>query len=103
MKIKNIDMINFLKSNIVQKALPTRLYYAVRCNADALSGFVPAYNESLEKAKSEGDKAVNDLLNQEIEVNIQTVPQSTLDLLDSSDRYDTLTWQEFNAIAFMIE
>lgn len=103
MKIKNIEMVNFLQTNVIQKALPTRLYYALRCNSDALAGFVPAYNEAFEKAKKEGDKAVSDLLNQEIEVNIQTVPQSTLDLLDTSDKYDTLTWQEFNAIAFMIE
>lgn len=104
MKIRNIEMVRFLNTadDLVQKKLPTRLYYALSCNVKELSGFAQAYQEAYEKAKAAGGKEVEELINQEIEAIIQIVPQATLDLLDSSNKYDTLTFAELSAIMFMI-
>lgn len=104
MKIKNGMMINFLNAaeKLITKKLPTNMYYALSCNFKTLGGFVEPYNQAYEKVKDNA-KELNELLNQEIEVSIQTLPKSILDTLDSGEKFDVLTWDEYNAISFMIE
>ena len=104
MKIKNIEMVSFLNiaDSLSQKKLPTRLYYALSCNVKELSGFVPEYQKAYKKAKEAGGKEIEELINQEIEATIQVVSPTTLDLLDSSEKYDALSFAELTAIMFMI-
>lgn len=104
MKIKNITMIKFLNTaeKLTGKKLPTNLYYAISCNLKVLGEFVDPYNQAYEKVKG-NVKEVNELVNQEIEASVQTISRSVLDLLDAGDKYDALTWNEYDALSFMIE
>lgn len=105
MKIRNHEMIRFLNAseNLRKKKLPSKLYFAISCNIKALIGMAEPYNEALEKAQAEGTHAVTELLNQEIDAAIQTVPKTIFEVLDSSDKFDALTGDEIDAIIFMIE
>ena len=105
MKIKNIDMVRFLNAfeSISKKNIPSRLYYALSCNMKTLSAFVQPYQEAYNKAKEAGDKELDDLINQEIETSLQTVPLSILDIMDSGDKFDPLSGPELESIMFMFE
>ena len=104
MKIKNGQMICFLNASetLTTKKLPTNLYYAISCNLKAFGEFVDPYNKAYEKVKDNAEE-INELINQEIEVSVQTVPRSTLELIDTVEKFDSLSWDEFNALSFMIE
>lgn len=104
MKIKNGIMVKFLNTSneILQKRLPIRLYYAINLNLKTFGSLITSYQEAYEKAKGSEEELV-ELVNQEIEAPVQTVSQDTLELIDSNDKFDSLTWAEFEAIQFMIE
>ena len=103
MKIKNIDMVKLVNASdsLIKKKLPSRISYVLNCNLKTLASFAQAYKEAFDNAQQAGED-VTGLINQEIDVAIQKVPQSTLDLLDNSDKYDVLSFAELDAIMFMI-
>lgn len=103
MKIRNIDMVNFMNHvhEIRVKKLPTMFSFALKCNITELSKLVPSYKEAYEKA--EDDAARNELAMQEVNVNIQTISKKVLEKLDTDSRFDALTALEFEIISFMIE
>lgn len=105
MKVKNVDMVAFLNSlnELTAKKLPVKLYFAIKLNADEFfQKVVPTYNKLEEEARSDREK-LSELLSIENELTIQTVSRDLLEKVDESDKYDALTYQEYNALQFMVE
>ena len=104
MKIKNGQMILFLNTaeKLVEKKLPSTMYYAIDCNIKIFREFIESYQKAYEKAKDDPEE-LNTLVNREIEAAIQMIPKEDLILLDTSSKFDALTYDEYNAISFMIK
>ena len=104
MKIKNATMVKFLNSSdeLIKKKLPIKLYYALSQNLKTFAGMIQVYQDAYEKAKG-NQKELIELINQEIDASVQTIPKEAIEMLDTESRFDPLTWEEYEAISFMIE
>ena len=110
MKVKNGKIVNFLNNagKTMQKKIPNRLCFAVDVNIGALQAAGVAYNKRYEEIVKEKDtekrtSELEELLNIQVEVPIQTVPLELLEQMDESLKFDALTGEEYAAIQFMIE
>ena len=114
MKITNQQMVNFmnlvhghkgesgkLEGGLIERNIPRKLYSALDLNLKALSAAADTYNKQLAECKDD-TAAVRELLNIEIEVVIQTVPEEVFDRMDESEKFDSLSGIEYSTLQFMI-
>lgn len=102
MKIKNADMVSFLNSvdGIMAKRIPMKMYSVIYQNVKSFAAAAEAYTKQRETISCHDD--IVELMNIESEIAIQKLPMSVVELIDSSDKYDALTGNEFKALSFMI-
>ena len=127
MKMKNSEIVAFLNicANLKQKHLPVRLAYAIKKNMSAVQEAAAAYMAEREElvaryAKKENgkyleengcyimddkagfEKDMEELLGIETEVEIHTVSVSVVEKCDDDPKYDALTMEELDVIAYML-
>lgn len=129
MKLKNYEVLNILSnSNLINglttKKMPIKLIYAIRKNYDVVEKMYNNYIETLrkyldnnnieyganfeindikdEETKKVLNEEINNLLQDENEIEIKTVSLSELEKCDE-DKYDSLTYEEVNALYWMVE
>ena len=127
MKIKTEQIVNFIDSRIVSaKKFPTSMAYKLHVNRKACAAVYEAYTEQIkglvdkyaEKDKDGNlvkdgngyiiatehipacNKEVAEMLAEEVEVAISTIPA---EMLDKCDEFDSLSVFELALIDFMIE
>jgi hypothetical protein len=110
MKVKYADVVKFLNGTpgILEKRIPSRLWMAIDMNVRAFSDAGASYMKKRETiindinaSEEEKTAAINELLRMEVDVNVQKVPDSVLDAIDTSDKFDALTGEQLGAIRFM--
>lgn len=111
MKIKNLDMVRFFNASgqILKKKMPRKLFTAIDLNLRNLESAAKTYDAQRdeiygdsEELDEEGSKAIDELLNIEVEAVIQTVAESDLEAMDASGRFDAFTGEEYRILNFMI-
>ena len=126
MKITEIGVKAQILSGLSKKKLPVKLGFAVSCNLDELAKWQKKTEEQrIELCKryarkdDKGEPIIKDdrydiedmtalssdvgeLMDEDIEVNVRKVPDSLLDMIDLSDKYDALTPDEIGALQFML-
>ena len=126
MKITEIGVKAQIISGLSKKKLPVKLGFAVSCNLDELAKWQKKTEEQrIELCKryarkdDKGEPIIKDdrydiedmtalssdvgeLMDEDIEVNVRKVPDSLLDMIDLSDKYDALTPDEIGALQFML-
>lgn len=119
--MKNVDIINIINginsnSGIMQKRLPVKLLFALKRNISSLNTAIGVYRETLDTICGQHNVSVEDLsassadtelgneiktlLNEECGASIIKIPEETLYV--ESDKYDSLTLSELEALEFMI-
>lgn len=107
MKVKNLQMVTFLNNvnDILKLRIPRKLYTAISLNADALDSpakvYSKLYDDIIGDAKAQALER-QELLDDEVEVTIQTVTTDMLDEMDANKKFDALTGAQYVAIGFMI-
>lgn len=109
MKIRYADVVRFLNAvpEILNAKIPSRMWMSIDLTArslnDAGESYMKKREDILKEDTSEEEKnaAINELLQMEIEVTVQKIPQSVLDALDASDKFDALTGTQLGALHFM--
>lgn len=114
-----INIINGINNNpgIMQKRLPVEVLFALKRNIVSLNTAIGVYRETLDAIcgqhgiSSEQISAdqmpdglaeeIADLLNEQADIPIATVPEETLSV--ESERYDALTYAELSALEFMLD
>lgn len=126
MKLTNREILDFLNLDLVNKKLPVRLAYAVALNIETFRPVVNAYSKSRmdlvnryakkdetgNPATKDGhyvfddiigwNKAIDELLDVEVDVKVSTVKESDLDKCDDP-LFDRLSVNEIIVMGFMIE
>lgn len=126
MKITEIGVKAQILSGLSKKKLPVKLGFAVSCNLDELAKWQKKTEEQrielckqYAKKDEKGEPIIKDdrydiedmtalssdvaeLMDEDIEVNVRKVPDSLLDMIDLSDKYDALTPDEIGALQFML-
>ena len=126
MKITEITVKAQILSGLSKKKLPVKLGFAVSCNLDEMAKWQKKTEEQrielckqYAKKDDKGEPIIKDdrydiedmtalssdvteLMDEDIEVSIRKVPDSLLDLIDVSDKYDALTPDEIGALQFML-
>lgn len=109
MKIENGRMAKFMNEvpGIMRKRIPRRLYTAIALTQNALMPAANLYNSQLDEAADEDGMLKKAVLEEiqaiEFEADVQTIPESLLEMLDESDKYDALTGEEYGALDLLIE
>lgn len=112
MKIKNSDLVRFFNASdaIMAKKMPRKLYAKIDLNIRNLMNAAEAYSaqrhdifKDSSEVTPEMQAELSELLNLEIDVMVQTIPESDLGVMDESDKYDAFTGDEYKALDFMIE
>ena len=109
MKVKYADVVRFLNSTpeILEKRIPSRLWMAIDMNvrafADAGASYMKKRDVIINSDATEEEKtiAINELLQMDVDVNVQKVPETVLDAIDTSDKFDALTGAQLSALSFM--
>lgn len=125
MKITNQEILNFIALPIGEKKLPVQLSYAISVNLAKFKPILDVFNEHrmklvLEHCKKDSNgnplveddcylfedvagwnKAITELHQAEVEVDLTTVPIEVLAKCDDSS-FDSLSVNEVNAMGFMI-
>lgn len=128
MKIKNSTIVNFYNSglDILGMKIPRKLYTALSLNIEAMQKAATIYEQQRQdvldqyaEKDAEGNSAVKDnryvisdevsyrgemkeLQDIEVDLEIQTVPEVIMDMLDEKDKFDALTGVQYSAISFMV-
>ena len=128
MKLKNRDIVNFINgcTALKEKKLPIKIGYAVHRNILSLAEAAEAYNVAREKIieehtekDSEGkpvvkdnsyvfkdtqrfNKALEELLGIDTEVNLHTISEKDIEKYDDF-RYDALTLSDIDTLCIMTE
>jgi len=129
MEIKNSEIVSFFKNgaSIRDLKIPRKLFTAVSLNISALQESAKLYDaqhqEILSKfVKKDGngkliieknsyviedakgyEEEMQELLDIKVNLEVQTVSEETLDLMEEKDKFDALTGQQLMAIEFMVE
>lgn len=111
MKVKNLDIVRFFNASekILKKKMPRKLYSAIDLNLRNLESAAKTYDAQRseiygdsEELDEEGVKALDELLNIEIEAVVQKITESDLEAMDASGRFDAFTGEEYRILNFMI-
>lgn len=104
MKVKNRDMLIFVNNaqKILQKRIPRKMYSAISQNMAAFGPMAETYNKQLEEVDKTNQEEIEELLDLESEVVLQTIPESVMDMMDQ-DKYDALTGIEYHSLEIFIE
>lgn len=128
MKLKNMEIVNFLNHapGILATKIPLKLYTAVKINMEELRKPAETYttlqadilnryakkDENGKPTLEDGEYAIDDredyanemkeLLEVEIELPLQVVPQSLFERMDESDKFGALSGEEYTALSFML-
>ena len=104
MKVKNRVMVQFLNNAgpILTKKIPRKLYSVISQNMIAFNTMATVYNKQLDELDKEDQAGLNELLDMESEVVLQTINEDLLEKMDQ-DKYDALTGVEYNSLDFLVE
>ena len=126
MKIYQIRQICSVLTELSKKKVPVKLGFAISVNLEELTRWVEKVEkeriELCRKYAKKDDKGepvicdnryeiedlealtaeINKLMEEEIYLNVRTVPEELLETIDSSGRYDALTADEIGAMQFML-
>lgn len=127
MKITNEQIINFANMRAKGRRFPVRLMYALTMNANILAPAIKAYTDSREelikkhsKKDEDGNPVVNEqgnyefedvaawnkeikeLLDIEADLPVTIIPMSVIEKCEEA-AFDDLTFEDIDAIKFMIE
>ena len=127
MKIYQIRQISSVLSELSKKKMPVKLGFAVSVNLEELTKWIEKVEkeriELCKKYAKKDDKGepiihedrfeiedlealtieINKLMEEEIYLNVRSVPEELLETIDTSGRYDALTADEIGAMQFMLE
>ena len=108
MKLTNRQLVPFVNlsggnDSILTKKVPRKLYSAISQNMIAVDAMAKTFIKQRAEISNDDIEAIEELLAIESEVIIQTVPESVFDMMDASDKFDSLTGKEYAALEFMIE
>lgn len=108
MKLSNRQLVPFVNlsggpGSILTKKIPRKLYSAISQNMTAVDSMAKTFIKQRSEVSDDDIEGITELLDITSEVVIQTVPESIFDMMDASDKFDSLTGSEYAALEFMIE
>ncbi len=126
MKIYQIRQIASVLSELSKKKMPVKLGFAISVNIEELNRWIEKVEKQridlcrkYAKKDDRGEAVIHDdrfeiedlealtmeinkLMEEEIHLNVRSVPEGILESIDTSSRYDAVTADEISAMQFML-